>query len=272
MAIFNSYASKSLPDNNDTVLIYDSATGKNKQMKYSDLARAIIEQYAGSSLNGSNQSVKNAINSAVGTNIAANTDLNSLTVPGFYYCPGASAAQSLENCPTTANFTMIVMRKAADLQNQLIIAGNAVARIYVRTRTSSAWQPWKSIATIENEVQPLQEQIGALRYVEFLVNADSTKTFSLPNAIQFKLITMSITTECMSEVLIVTANNGNLFYTEILKGTSITIDYSVKNKLTLTNSGAYGMRVRFLIFTSGKTITMDEEAATSLTSTSEETT
>ena len=266
MAIFNSYASKSLPDNNDTVLIYDSATGKNTQMKYGDLARAIIEQYAGSSLNGSNQSVKNAINSAVGTNIAANTDLNSLTVPGFYYCPGASTTQSLENCPTTANFTMIVMRKSADLQNQLIIAGNATTRIYVRTRTSSAWQPWKSIATTE-EVQSLQEQIGVLRYVEFLVNADSTKIFSLPNAIQFKLITMSIDTECMSEVLIVTANNGNLFYTEILKGTSITIDYSVKNKLTLTNSGAYGMRVRFLIFTSGKTITMDEDPETTTEST-----
>lgn len=46
MAIFNTYASKSLPADDDTVLIYDSETGKNKQMKYSDLAKAIIEQFS----------------------------------------------------------------------------------------------------------------------------------------------------------------------------------------------------------------------------------
>ncbi len=46
MAIYNSYASKLLPADDDTVLIYDSETGKNKQMRYGDLAKAIIEQFS----------------------------------------------------------------------------------------------------------------------------------------------------------------------------------------------------------------------------------
>lgn len=274
MAVFNSYSKKTLPADDDTVLIYDSANGNNKQLKYSDLAKAIIEQYTGTTLNGSAQSVKSFVDKFVGTNITNGTDLNDLIVPGFYYCVSSTIAGSLANCPTTAvNFTLIVMNKGGALtRNQILISGgSAISRIFTRTRTSSAWSAWKSFASMEDDFQPLQEQIGALRYVEFLINAGATKTFTLPNAIQFKLITMSITTECMSEVLIVTANNGNLFYTEIQKGTSITIDYSVKNKLTLTNSGAYGMRVRFLIFTENKTITLDEpEALTTTSATTEE--
>lgn len=254
-------------DTEDSVIV--DRNGTTFKIDYSLLAKAIIEEYAGSTLNGTEQSVKSMLDKFVGTNISSNTDLNNLTAPGFYYCSSSTIARSLVNCPVTAvNFTLIVMNKGGALtRNQLLISGgSAISRIFTRTRTSSAWSAWKSFASMEDDFQPLQEQVGALRYLEFLINAGETKTFTLPNAIQFKLITMSITTECMSEVLIATANNGNLFYTEILKGTSITIDYSVKNKLTLTNSGAYGMRVRFLIFTKDKTITLDEDNTAPITS------
>lgn len=44
--------------------------------------------------------------------IVKDTDLNTLTTEGAYYASTGAVAQSLINCPVTANnFTMLVMKK-----------------------------------------------------------------------------------------------------------------------------------------------------------------
>ena len=142
MAVFNSYSKKTLPADDDTVLIYDSANGNNKQMKYSDLAKAIIEQYTGTTLNGSAQSVKSFINAFVGIdkNIASGTDLNDLTTPGIYGCQNSSVASTLLNNPEPARgFSLFVMRKSDTLLSQIIVA---TSMIYTRTMINNGWQSW----------------------------------------------------------------------------------------------------------------------------------
>lgn len=47
-----------------------------------------------------------------GTQIAAGTDMQTITTPGHYYCENNSAAASLKNCPLSDAFTLVVYRAA----------------------------------------------------------------------------------------------------------------------------------------------------------------
>ena len=88
------------------------------QVDYATLARAIIEQWTGSSLGGSNRSLKAILDEISGnyvpfklyspTMIAQNTDLNTLTTAGSYYCNGNNIAATLVNCPVNVTFRMNV--------------------------------------------------------------------------------------------------------------------------------------------------------------------
>lgn len=73
------------------------------------------------------------------TSIEEDANLNSFIHPGLYGCMTAAIAQSLSNCPTTSNFSMIVMRKSQGNQTQVIFTGQY---IYTRTRSSSGWGDW----------------------------------------------------------------------------------------------------------------------------------
>ena len=247
MARFDTYANKPAPVSNDTVLIYDSENGNNKQVKMIDLALAL--------------------DSMSGINIPAGTDLNDLTAPGFYACVSTTVASSLVNCPLTANFSMLVMKKTHTLYNQIIFSGSPTPRIYLRTKTNSGWQPWKRMAILEEDVDPLAEKLGKLKYLDFSILQSETRTLTLPIGLHCKMIITSVSQNVMAEVLITTTSTGVIKYVEITKGSDVTIDYSVKSKLTITNgSTAAALYPRFLIFGS-KTITMDEDPETTTEST-----
>lgn len=241
----------------------------DKDTADSAFGKYVIEQYTGTTLNGSAQSVKSFVDGFVGKNIASNTDLNDLTAPGFYYCSSAATAQSLENCPITANFSMIVMRKSGSLQSQLIISGAPLnPRIYTRTRTSSGWGAWKSLAIMENDVTPLQERIGRLGYKHFYINPNSSATFSVDNATHAKMIITSTAVACMAEILLVTTTAGAFRTVEIHKGSAITITTNT-GKITVANgSTQVGIHVKFLILnddSSDRQITLDGDTSTAST-------
>lgn len=84
------------------------------------------------------------IGQAFFTTITANTNLNDLTVPGFYGCSNASIAASLSNCPVSGSgFALLVMYKSTAYQTQVLFYGTT---IYSRTRTSNGWDGWYSFA------------------------------------------------------------------------------------------------------------------------------
>ena len=88
----------------------DNGTQTTK-IDYTALAQAIIEQYNASTLAGSAQSVKAALDGLVQkslpteiaprTTIASNDDLNTYTTAGIYKCASATIAASLSNCPVS---------------------------------------------------------------------------------------------------------------------------------------------------------------------------
>lgn len=131
------------------------------KIDYNVLAKCIIEQYSGSSLGGTAQSVKNALDTIQtdhfdltrGTLISNGTDLNSLTAVGTYYCPSSSSAESYSNCPiTNRGFKMVVMETSYTAPSyviQTIYSGmgsgvNGYVVEYTRTygSSSSGWTPW----------------------------------------------------------------------------------------------------------------------------------
>ena len=100
----------------DYLLGIDSAEGY--QMLVSDIAKKIVEDYAGSTLLGTAQSVASAlenlkgatalINSNYYTQIPNDSDLDTYVTPGVYGVASNAAAKSLSNCPVESSFKMIV--------------------------------------------------------------------------------------------------------------------------------------------------------------------
>lgn len=83
--------------------------------------------------------VSDSLNAMKFTAIASNTDLDTLTEPGFYGCSSASVAGSLINSPVSnVNFSMIVTKKSNLLAQQV----NAGKHIYIRNQSSSGWSDW----------------------------------------------------------------------------------------------------------------------------------
>ena len=70
--------------------------------------------------------------------ITSNTDLNTLTTARAYYATTGAIAQSLINCPTTDNFTMLVMKKGIYC-TQIIFKG---VNIFTRSNGSSGFGSW----------------------------------------------------------------------------------------------------------------------------------
>lgn len=96
-----------------------AGTSSEVQVDYSTLAQAIIEQWAGSNLGGSNRSLKAILDEINGNYLPTKalapvmlttngTDLNSITTAGVYYCNNNTIAATFLNCPTTYSFRLNV--------------------------------------------------------------------------------------------------------------------------------------------------------------------
>lgn len=80
-------------------------------------------------------------------NIASNTDLNSLTVPGGYHCPANATVATLKNCPTPNAFYMVVGKHAGTYQ-RLVEYVTSTPRTFERNLYSGTWGTWKNITVL----------------------------------------------------------------------------------------------------------------------------
>ena len=91
----------------------------------------------------SSSSVTNSVNCVT---IAANTDLNNVTTPGFHRCNQSSTVSTLTNCPVSSAFFMIVGQSAYTYQELVTYEENP--KRYMRNKTgSSTWGAWKKVYT-----------------------------------------------------------------------------------------------------------------------------
>lgn len=165
----------------------DNGTQTTK-IDYTALAQAIIEQYNASTLAGTAQSVKaaldgldgNKLDLKSGTAITNSTDVNTLQTPGTYFCASASIAASLSNIPTqaaTVGFRMDVARNGYNADNYLTQTLRAVssgaAFEYVRgMSTEGTWGAWQKVPT-RAEVDALSSNLGDIRSLNVSLTADT---------------------------------------------------------------------------------------------------
>ena len=92
------------------------------------------------------------------TSIPADTNMNSYTDPGWYYCPANATVATLTNCPTDKAFTLIVTQHAG--RNQLLIEYMTVSpRIFTRNFYNNSWGSWYEI--YHTGQKPTASEIGA---------------------------------------------------------------------------------------------------------------
>jgi len=143
----------------------DNGTQTTK-IDYTALAQAIIEQYNASTLAGSAQSVKAALDGLVQkslpteiaprTTIASNDDLNTYTTAGIYRCATATIAASLSNCPISNvgfNLDVVQLYNVAFAYQRITASSgttsSAVVEVYERfiNVRDSMYGTWKKVPT-----------------------------------------------------------------------------------------------------------------------------
>lgn len=92
------------------------------------------------------------------TEIAASTNLNTLTTAGWYKCSTSSNAATCTNCPTKVAFAMEVLLNAGTTQI-VYEYNNDNQKIYTRNFYDGTWGTWKRIYTEANK--PTLAEIGA---------------------------------------------------------------------------------------------------------------
>lgn len=93
------------------------------------------------------------------SDIAANTNLNTLTTIGLYKCPQSATAATLTNCPTNVAFMLDVGQHNGTYQ-RLIEFKNTAPKIYFRNLYNGTWGQWYREYTTADK--PTAEEIGAL--------------------------------------------------------------------------------------------------------------
>ena len=92
------------------------------------------------------------------TSIPADTNMNSYTDPGWYYCPANATVATLTNCPTDKAFTLIVTQHAG--RNQLLIEYmTGSPRIFTRNFYNNSWGSWYEI--YHTGQKPTASEVGA---------------------------------------------------------------------------------------------------------------
>ena len=92
------------------------------------------------------------------TEIAASTDLNTITTAGWYKCSASVTAAGLKNCPTQIAFAMEVLLNAGVTQ-KLYEYDSSAPKVYIRNFYDNAWGEWKRVYTTADK--PTAGEIGA---------------------------------------------------------------------------------------------------------------
>ena len=89
--------------------------------------------------------------------IESDTDLNSITTPGFYYNPANANVQTFKNCPTTNALFMIVGAHAGTYQ-EITEYTTSNPKKFMRNYYNGAWSPWYRVYTSANA--PTKAEVG----------------------------------------------------------------------------------------------------------------
>lgn len=137
-----------------------TSAGASVKATFANVAKYIVETYNGSTVAGSAQSVKSAldslnsktftldpVNKATGLN--GNENLNSFTTPALYRSGGSSVSANIQNTPVTnAGYALYVIPVSTSFVMQIALIANTPASICFRTYRSNnnTWSSWVTIS------------------------------------------------------------------------------------------------------------------------------
>lgn len=127
--------------------------------------------------NGGTASYTNYVNA---NNIAASTDLNSLTTPGFYYSPANATVATFKNCPST-NALFLIVGKHAGVYQEVVEYMTASPKRYMRNYYNGTWGAWHRVFTTSNP--PTYAETGALAAGGTAVNAQKVNGLTILTAV-----------------------------------------------------------------------------------------
>lgn len=120
--------------NSDFVRAVTSA-GASRRITVANLAKQIVEGYAGSSLAGSSQSVKSAIDSLNSKWLSVSSgSIQSITSSGIYY-----VANGVSDKPTATGGMLAIAFGSASTATGLYVANTATQQIYWVTVVNGIW-------------------------------------------------------------------------------------------------------------------------------------
>lgn len=208
------------------------------------------------------------------TAIASNTDLNSLTDPGFYGCSSAAIAGTLINSPvTSSNFTMAVTKKSNSLAVQQIIAGR---HIYIRNQSSTGWSDWCDHGSLYDGLDmssagyALDAKQGSILkgLVDgkpniqggFVVGTGKTATIKMNSAFRGIVFSCGVNSSiCGAWMMCTNDAAGNVgIHVEIFAGNAVGISGSNATKTFTNNSGSYNVTVYILCLNGNCTVTVND--------------
>lgn len=101
-----------------------------------------IDEFAGQVNTALSQKLSNA-DVYRGSKIDDDTDLDTLTTAGTYYCDDAASAATLTNCPVaTSPFILRVFSAGAGERFTVLYDTSDAGTIYTRAYASSTWGSW----------------------------------------------------------------------------------------------------------------------------------
>lgn len=165
-------------------------------------------------------------------------DLNNALTPGWYIVDSSCTNQP----PERYEGCLLVENGALDVYVRQTYYCGYSNHIYTRTRRYDSgwiWNPWQQLA-IKDEECPSKT----------LVVSGNTKTVTLPNNCRSMIVGTDSADDRCFVFLVNTTNGGVVHVVEIQKGSSVSYDKSVANKLTISVAGS----VTFMIFAGNSTI------------------
>ena len=231
----------------DYLLGIDSAEGY--QMLVSDIAKKIVEDYAGSTLLGTAQSVASALTQCMGlygnTRITGGNDLNSVTNFGTYYIQSSTDARNISNVPeeSTMRIYVTAARKDANYIQQVAYPYDK-DYYYIRngSNTGSSWTAWIKSPT-RSEI-PTRILIPA---------ATTTISFSVPNySSHFIVIAGQNTSSHAAYIVSQPSTNYPARVSEIFKAADAAVNLvaseSDNHVIVINNQSGYEVGVSILTF------------------------
>lgn len=237
--------------------VSDNGTAVTK-IDYTALAKAIIEQYNGSTLAGSAQSVQTALNSLNSKSMTytyAETSgsflswiTSTFTANGSYYV--VIATNNTEGLPIAGTGIALVQRRNADVYVQAFV--NATGQpSYENRYIANRWTGWVQEPT-RAEMDAVNSNLDGMKIITSSITANASKTFTVESNSRILAIVLTNQTAAIGAFGISVTSGGSVYRQKIGGGESIEISAVATNAVTFTHSATSGGGiVAFICFSGG---------------------